>query len=281
MAALTSSDIESYKQNGCICLRNVFSSDWIEKIKIGIQKNKENPGVYSENLRGSEGSGKYFNDYCNWRSISEFEEFALYSPAAEIVGELLETKKVGFYHEHVLTKDQDTYKVTPWHMDQSYYPIDGEKVCSIWLPVDNIPLISSLQFVKGSHRWGKWFYPRKFATSLNYNISKAHATKAFEDVPDIDGGDYEIMSWEVQPGDAVIFHMKTLHGAPMHLSTTAPRRILSTRWLGDDAVIAERQWEISPPMMPDIAVGQSAICEEFPLVWTLENGKIPIHSRSM
>ena len=33
-----------------------------------------------------------------------------------------------FYHEHVFTKDPGTNRATPWHHDQSYYPVDGWKV---------------------------------------------------------------------------------------------------------------------------------------------------------
>ena len=33
-----------------------------------------------------------------------------------------------FYHEHVFTKDPETTSTTPWHHDQSYYPVDGWKV---------------------------------------------------------------------------------------------------------------------------------------------------------
>ena len=33
-----------------------------------------------------------------------------------------------FYHEHVFTKDPGTTSTTPWHHDQSYYPVDGWKV---------------------------------------------------------------------------------------------------------------------------------------------------------
>jgi hypothetical protein len=35
---------------------------------------------------------------------------------------------VKFYHEHVLNKEPGTEKATPWHHDQSYYPINGDKV---------------------------------------------------------------------------------------------------------------------------------------------------------
>lgn len=41
---------------------------------------------------------------------------------------------VTFYHEHVLIKEPGANKKTPWHVDQTYYPIDGDKVFII-LPV--------------------------------------------------------------------------------------------------------------------------------------------------
>ena len=75
-----------------------------------------------------------------------------------------------FYHEHVLVKEPSAKIPTPWHHDQSYYPIDGEDICSIWMPVDPVPLEATLKFVKGSHRWNKWFVPRKFETSNNYTV---------------------------------------------------------------------------------------------------------------
>ena len=82
-----------------------------------------------------------------------------------------------FYHEHVLVKEPSAKIPTPWHHDQSYYPIDGEDICSIWMPVDPVPQGATLKFVKGSHRWNKWFVPRKFETSKNYTFVGHHDDK--------------------------------------------------------------------------------------------------------
>ena len=61
-----------------------------------------------------------------------------------------------FYHEHVLTKQPGTAKVTPWHHDQSYYPIDGDQIVSMWIPVDFVGLDAAIRFVKGSHSWNRY-----------------------------------------------------------------------------------------------------------------------------
>ena len=66
---------------------------------------------------------------------------------------------------------------------------------SIWMPVDPVSLESSVKFVAGSHRWGKWFHPRKFATEKNYPVEREEEAdgKTFHDVPvqDIENGKYE------------------------------------------------------------------------------------------
>ena len=59
---------------------------------------------------------------------------------------------------------------------------------------------TTIQFVKGSHRWGRWFCPRKFATNKNYLQETDYTGHIFEDIPDIDGNisDYEILKLDVQ-----------------------------------------------------------------------------------
>jgi len=57
-------DIDAFRRDGCICLRGVFT-DWIEIIAAGIERNIADPGpMVSPNL-DTEGSGRFFDDYCN------------------------------------------------------------------------------------------------------------------------------------------------------------------------------------------------------------------------
>ena len=82
--------IQQYKRDGAIVLRNVFDQEWIDKVKIGIQKSMENPSPNRETLRPLENEGAYFNDYCNWRKIPEIEDYIRNSPAASIAGQLMD-----------------------------------------------------------------------------------------------------------------------------------------------------------------------------------------------
>ncbi|XP_055343916.1 uncharacterized protein LOC129592005 [Paramacrobiotus metropolitanus] len=258
---VTAEDILTFEQDGAVCLRNVFSPEWVRKVESGIAKNLKHPSGYSEFLKDSSTSpiviyneGIYFNDYFNWKNIPEFQDYVYHSPAADVVQQLLKTATVTFYHEHVLIKEQGAAKETPWHHDQSYYPFDGEQACSIWMPVDPVALPTTLQFIRGSHKWG-WFYPRKFATTLNYSLTSTVLDHEYRDVPDIANiPESEILQWTLQPGDCIVFHMKTLHGAKGNM-TANNRRILSTRWFGDDVRMAQRPWVPSPPVTGKLKVG--------------------------
>jgi ectoine hydroxylase-related dioxygenase (phytanoyl-CoA dioxygenase family) len=84
--------------------------------------------------------------------------------------------------------------------------------------------------------------------------------------PDRDPG-MKILEWQMEPGDAVIFDYRTVHGARGNHAATG-RRVLSLRWVGDDARYAERPGRTSPPypghgMVP----GQRLREDWFPVVW--------------
>jgi ectoine hydroxylase-related dioxygenase (phytanoyl-CoA dioxygenase family) len=55
-----------------------------------------------------------------------------------------------------------------------------------------------------------------------------------------------VLEWQMEPGDAVAFHYRTLHGARGNDAATR-RRAFSLRLVGDDARYVERPGRTSPP----------------------------------
>ena len=265
--------VKKFSEDGVVCIRQAFDPHWLALVEAGVAKNIKSPSPYAGVLKlNDKDEGRFFDDYCNWQRIHEYSDFIYHSPAASITARLMRSKISIFYHEHLLIKWPGTLKATPWHHDQPYYPVTGHQNVSLWMPLDPISRRSSIQFIKGSHNWGRLFIPRKFATESNYVPEDQESTeeyKNFEDVPSIDdkSKDYEILSWAIEPGDVVAFHMRTLHGASGNHSLTTPRRALATRWLGDDARFTNRPWEISPPETGGLSPGQPMECDSFPLVW--------------
>jgi ectoine hydroxylase-related dioxygenase (phytanoyl-CoA dioxygenase family) len=50
----------------------------------------------------SNNGGVYFNDYCNWKKIPEFQEYIYNSPAAELAGNLMHSE-VTLLNSYVLS----------------------------------------------------------------------------------------------------------------------------------------------------------------------------------
>ena len=93
-------------------------------------------------------------------------------------------------------------------------------------------------------------------------------------MPDIEAnrGALDIRGWAVQPGDAVAFHFRTLHGAPANVSSER-RRVISVRWVGDDARFVRRPGRTSP-YFPDLEYedGSPFDGEQFPILYPPQPG---------
>ena len=258
--------IEEFQEHGVTLLRGVFD-DWIDSLRHGVERNLEDPGPFTKGYTPQGGSGRFFGDYCNWQRFTEYEEFVRHSPAGAIAGQLMRSRHARFFHEHVLVKEPGTEERTPWHHDAPYYGIDATKSCSLWIPLDAVPEDTCVEFVAGSHRWGRTFLPRMFSGEDYIRADDEH-----EPIPDFDNhrDDYDIRTWAVQPGDAIAFHFLTVHGAPANLSATRRRRAFSARFVGDDATWAVRSGRTSPPfpeLTGRLAHGAPLDVPEFPIVW--------------
>ena len=264
---VTETDIETFEKVGAVCLRGALDLSWLEKLAVGLDKNFSDPGPDNTVYTEEDKPGGFYDDYCNWQRIPEYKDFVMNSPAGGIAGRLMRSSTARIYHEHVLVKEPGTQEVTPWHHDLPYYGVDGNQLCSIWLPLDPVPSSACPEFIAGSHLTGALYYPRLFINHQNY----ADGAEGFETIPDIDSNraDYNILSWALRPGDCIVFHMRTVHGAPATTGMKTRRRGFSTRWLGDDACFAIRRWKTSPPYREvNLKPGDKMEHPSFPVTWT-------------
>ena len=170
------------------------------------------------------------------------EAFIRTSPAASIAAQLMGTEVVRLYHDHVLVKEPGTRQRTPWHQDLPYYNVDGRLNASMWFPVDPVTRAATLEFVAGSHL-GPWYMPRSFLDGQARWFPDGRWRSCRTSTPTRSD---RVIGWELEPGDAVFFHMLTLHAAG-GVEGPGRRRALSVRFLGDDMVHAPRSWATSPP----------------------------------
>jgi ectoine hydroxylase-related dioxygenase (phytanoyl-CoA dioxygenase family) len=259
-------DAEAFRRDGAVCIRGLASAGAIERLAKAIDGHLATLGPLAVVASSNADPGRFVEDFCNWPRISEYERFARRSRAAEVAARLMGSRTARLYHDHLLVKEARTVQRTPWHQDQPYYDVDGSHVVSMWLPVDPIPRVSTLELIAGSHREG-WLLPRTFKEKA----AKWFPEGTLADVPDVeaDRAAFPIIGWELEPGDAVFFHALTVHGSA---GSIGRRRVLSLRFLGDDARFAPRPWRTSPPTHPDVArdlePGAPMVHAQFPLLYS-------------
>ncbi len=237
---ITPAHISSYASDGAVLIKGLFA-DHVETLRAGIARNMAEPGPYAaENLKPGD-AGRFFDDYCNWSRISEFETVIKKSPAAAVAADLMSSNTVQLFHDHVLVKEPGTSKPTPWHQDGPYYFVEGKQTVSFWSPLDPVRE-ATLRCVAGSHLWPKPVLPKRWLADTAFYAD----VDAYMPVPDPDAEGMKVLEWEMQPGDAVAFNYMTLHGARGNNATTR-RRAFSLRLVGDDARYVEQPGKTSPP----------------------------------
>jgi ectoine hydroxylase-related dioxygenase (phytanoyl-CoA dioxygenase family) len=105
--------VEAFRRDGAVCVRGAFSADEIAIAERGIEQNLASPSPRALVASRPDDPGRFFEDFCNWQRISELEELARSSAAAEIAGLLTGSASVRFFHDHVLVKEPDTVQRTP------------------------------------------------------------------------------------------------------------------------------------------------------------------------
>ncbi len=254
-----------FQRDGAVCVRGAVAPEHVELARHAIDANLADLSPLAKRASSAD-DGAFIEDFCNWQRLPDMWRFITESGVAAIAAELMGTQTVRLYHDHVLVKEPGTRQRTPWHQDQPYYNVDGRQNASMWFPVDPVSRESTLEFVAGSHV-GPWFMPRSFLD----DEAKWFPDGSLSELPDIDGrpGEFTILGWALEPGDAVFFHMLTLHGAG-GVSGRHRRRVLSVRFLGDDIVHAPRPWATSPPfpgLADDLPAGAPMNHPLFPLLW--------------
>jgi ectoine hydroxylase-related dioxygenase (phytanoyl-CoA dioxygenase family) len=265
---VTPAQLDAYRSDGVVKIPRAVDRRWLGPLLELTEAQLAAPSRWvTDSSRGAT-VDRLFTDRYLWRDHALVRRFAFESGVARLAGELMSALSVRLYFDHLLVKQPHTREPTPWHQDIPYWPFLGRQICSVWVSLTDATVQdSSLEFVRGSHLWNRYFAPVPFGTDAAW-------TAGFrgERCPDIDAArdQHDIVGFDVEAGDAIVFSAWTLHGAPGNAGEH--RRVaLSTRWLGDDAT-----WSPHPGCDP--SVRQADVCvapgeypaddDRFPVVWS-------------
>ena len=254
---LTSDEISAFQRDGVLCLRDLYSPEWVTMLTKDLASiMTEAPFSSNTKIKG----GLY-----KWMTYDGIRDLVLFGPTAKPVMQAMGSQSLRFFHDQIFIKDRMLMEATPWHHDYTFWPLEGNQIASVWTSLDAVTAeTSALEFVAGSHLW-----PQRFrAVGLgNRDVS----TRPLDELPDIeaDRSSFNILSWDLNPGDALLFHALTVHGSRGNSSVVRMRRAITTRWTGDNVIFKEADglpfifWEhglkdgdfVSGPLFPQIYPG--------------------------
>lgn len=248
-ALVTDETIATYASDGVVCIKGAIGPEWIDQLRAGVAANVAEPSDRGRIWdRDSEGRTCFYDSQV-WQRIPEYRKFIEQSPMAELAGRVMHVSRVNFFFDAVFVRTPGNQFRTPFHQDEPYWSVEGFDTCSAWMPLVPVEKRSALEFVRGSHRWTERFAQKNFGAltgDKRDQVSFDHQdTVPF---PDIEGDRdrYEILSWDMQPGDVAIFNARMIHGGSGLLRKDRDLAVFNTQWLGDDVRVKFRPEGMDP-----------------------------------
>lgn len=263
---VTGADVAAYERDGVFLLKNAFAPEWVELMTGSIEEVLVSPTERGSNLSGEGVPGRFAYDNYLWVTNRGFRRLAYESPAAEIAARFMRSQRVNLLYDFILVKEPFAAQETRWHQDVPGNPCEGRHTLGMWISVDHVTRESgAVEWVRGSHKWGKRFVATTTGDPKRHTFLSGYGNDIVDDdsgsfpIPDMakERANYDIVSFETEPGDAIIASLWLLHGAPGN-STARRRRAVGYRFTGDQATYAVRTAArtIRPYADPGLAHGE-------------------------
>lgn len=266
-----------YEEHGAVHLPGLVEPRWVERVlgEIDRAAAQFTPAGASP-LAASYGRAP---GRMTIRSQSDYNsvirEFLFRRELTDVIARIARTRELQFWFDltfiHEAKADGGEGEGTLWHHDISAFAFKGEKLPSLWMAMT--PAVkgqSRLEMIDGSHRSASAY--------MRPPTGELDDCEGMIDVPDYDAlvrdGKENVLVWDCAPGDAIVIHPYTVHGAEGNAGTSARgRRVaITTRWFGDDV-----RWLPCDPKVGGYAAGLDGVhpplgsrpsTKTFPVVWT-------------
>lgn len=268
---ITARHRNSYHKDGVVHLRRMFDRQWIERLRRGVDGLLKDPEKYG--VPGPSHGASMASVCFMWRRPGVFRDFALKSPVGEVVGRVIGSDTIRLYHDHLFHKPPGSTKVMVWHCDQTAWPVKGEMAPNIWValtPVDREN--GRVEYVAGFHRHCvdnnmRFGFAPDQADGLCPDFEKERNNPDFP---------FRFVSFDMEPGDAVVFHPSTPHFSKGNCSRSMPRTGLAVRVFGDDVRWYPAPYKAAIPGVDTLPEGEAPSGEFFPVIWQRARTRSPV-----
>ena len=219
--------IKDFHENGFLILDKFIDLKYLNNLK-----NRFNPlfeGKFETGIEPDEWNWKFDDDkldvtrqICNaWKSDNFIKKFVCHEIVGKCCAHLMKWKGAKLIQDNILWKPPGG-KTLGFHQDAAYDDwIIPQTMVTCWMSLDNTSKkMGTLEYVKGSHKWGLQPPKGEFHSPEDYK-------KQLNIFADKNNKKIDITYVEVPAGGASFHHGHTWHGSGVNISKEHRRAIVS------------------------------------------------------
>ena len=219
---------DQYQQRGHILveqlLTNVEVSAFRPPIGAAVQRARS---IVRPMAERSTYDRAFLQLYNLWETDPVIERFVMAHRMSSLAASLLGTDHVRLYHDQALFKEPGG-GFTPWHQDALYWPLDGLRCITMWMPlIDIVPEMGVMTFAEGSH----------LDRCLSDRTISDESEEDFQQIVD-DRGYRQSNPLPMRAGDATFHSGWTAHRAGPNVTDTM-REVMTVIWFADGEEVLE------------------------------------------
>jgi hypothetical protein len=242
---ITKDDIAQYQRDGAVVLKSVIDPDSLHLLEEGVEQAHAMRTDRGATVRSPEGKGETVVENYIFKRVPALGQLMNSGLLGEIAGRMLEAPSAHLVLDQIFYKNKGHIVPTPWHQDTPFLRVRGMDLIRVWIPCEFSPRDLTVQVVRGSHRWNVVY---NTITEANANApavkseASANAAYNYENLgdsylplaPDVARykDSFDILKFDVAPGDALIFQGNMLHGTEGRDHYDSPRRAYASLWGG-------------------------------------------------
>ena len=220
--------IAGFRRNGHTVVRGLANAAEIAAFSPAILAQERRLAAKAAPLEERDTYFKAFLQGHNlWMRDEAIKPFVFSARFAKVAAELMGVEGVRLYHDQSLTKEPGGGH-TPWHQDQTYWPLETSDTITMWMPLVDVPdTVGSMTFADGSHLRG----------DLGPWVIGDESEAAFSAMVEREGFSTSTHG-AMKAGDATFHRGWTLHRAPPN-PTNLMRSVMTVIWYADQTKVSE------------------------------------------
>lgn len=253
LVELEPEQIAAFRKDGFIKLKSMLSPEALSAARQAMNERFHQAG---EQLGSQFGSLELM-----WPECDVIREFVMSRRLAKLAADLLGVPSIRLYHDNALSKQPGCGR-TPWHYDAHHFPIATPDVCTVWIPLQEIPdsmgplgfacgmenveLVADIEF-------------NKFDTSYDRKVMERFRERSIR-----------VVSTHFDLGEISFHHNFSFHTAGPNRTTT-PRMVLANTYFASGARVIDNPHMVNGDwrrFMPGVGPGEVIDTELNPVLYS-------------